>query len=152
MRQNEKSLVGIINTNIELIEALRYAIEQAGFATVTTTVYELKKGKTTLATVFGGKIPEVIVYDVALPYDDNWKFLQKVRNSADIGNARILITTTNKRALDDLIGHASHAFEITGVIGKPFDLDDLLQAVTFAAKEVRKERMLLKKNNNNNVS
>lgn len=139
---NNKIVVAIINTSVELIEALEMAFQQAGFDTVWTTVPELKQGKTTLETIFSDKRPAVIVYDVALPYKENWDYLQNVRADSSVGDARFILTTTNKRALEDIIQTDSHTFEILGLIDKPFNLDDLLIAVKAAAKEVEEERSL----------
>lgn len=152
MATRKKPVVAIINTSIELIEALSYAMQQVGYDTVTVTVYELKHKLKTLHDVFKIKRPHVIVYDVALPYQENWNFLQNMKGANEIEDAHVIITTTNKKALETLIGHKTQAFEITGVVGKPFDLDDILHAVDIACREVEKERALIQKHDTRSLT
>lgn len=152
METAKKPIVAVINTSIELIDALTYALQREGYEITAVTVYELKKGLKTLDKVFGTSKPHVIIYDVALPYQENWNFLQNLKGANEIGDARVIITTTNKKALETLIGEKTQAFEITGVVGKPFDLDDILQAVAIACKDVDKERSLVQKHDTRNLS
>lgn len=138
----KKPLIFILNTSIELIEALETAFQMEGYDTVQEVVTHIKRNKKPLRNVLQGKQPDVMVYDVGLPYKENWEFLHKLRTAPEIVGTSVIITTTNKAALERLIEEDSHAFEITGVIGKPFDLDILLKAVAEAVKEVQYQRVL----------
>ena len=137
--------VAIINTSVELIEALEIAMQEEGFITTSATVTDLKRHNTTLREVFESIEPDVIIYDVGIPYKENWEYLQKLRANPEIGNAQILITTTNKAALEKLIQKDSFAYEITGIFDKPFDLDTLLEAVRLAVKGVEGQKVLRKR-------
>jgi DNA-binding NarL/FixJ family response regulator len=70
----------------------------------------------------------VIVYDISPPYDTNWTFLKLVRSSQPAQACRFVLTTTNKPVLDKLVG-ATEAIEI---IGKPYDLERVVDAVRTA--------------------
>jgi len=70
----------------------------------------------------------VIVYDISPPYDANWRFLRLVRSSELLKGRQFVITTTNKPALERLVGD-SEALEI---IGKPYDLGRVIEAVRTA--------------------
>jgi len=67
----------------------------------------------------------VIVYDIAPPYEENWQFLQLVKDAQQAQGRQFVLTTTNKAVLERLVGQTD-AIEI---IGKPFDLDEIVTAV-----------------------
>jgi CheY-like chemotaxis protein len=69
--------------------------------------------------------PDVIVFDVSFPYDRNWVRFCEFRQADGVRDIPIVLTTTHKRALYDLVG-PTEALEI---IGKPYDLDELATTV-----------------------
>jgi CheY-like chemotaxis protein len=69
--------------------------------------------------------PDVIVFDVSFPYDHNWARYCEFRQADGVRDIPIVLTTTNKRALYDVVGGTA-ALEI---IGKPYDLNELATAV-----------------------
>ena len=62
--------------------------------------------------------PNVILFDLAIPYRQNWECLQRLIQSGLFGSIPVVLTTPNRRALDQLVGDTG-AFE---VIGTPHDL------------------------------
>jgi CheY-like chemotaxis protein len=73
-------------------------------------------------------LPDAIVYDVAPPYDTNWTFLRLMRSSKVMQNRAFVVTTTNKKALDDLIGPS----DVVELLCKPYDLEQIVEAVNHA--------------------
>ena len=69
--------------------------------------------------------PDVIVFDVSFPYDQNWMRYREFRQADGVREIPIVLTTTNTKALHDIVG-ATEAFEI---VGKPYDLDELATIV-----------------------
>jgi CheY-like chemotaxis protein len=125
-------LIAIMNTAIETIDLLRELLQDEGFAVVATYVVELKRGDQDLAAFFAAHRPQAVIYDVALPYQENWDFFrEQVLPASGLAEARFVLTTTNKAVLERLVG-PTPAIEL---VGKPFDLDALLSAVRQAVAE-----------------
>ena len=72
--------------------------------------------------------PAVFVYDISIPYDRNWRFLQLLLNTEVMQGRRLVLTTTNKMALDAMVGPT----EALEVIGKPYDIEQIVAAVAKA--------------------
>ena len=120
-----RPIVAVFNASSDTVEMLRAALEADGFHTVTGHITDLKKGDLDLIGFVEHHRPAVIVYDVSPPYEANWNFLRLVRSSAAVRACRFVLTTTNKPALDGLVGDT----ETYEIIGKPYDLDRVIAAV-----------------------
>ena len=123
-------LVAVINNSEEVVEMLRSVLEDAGYRHVSEAVLNFKRGTRPVAEFFALHDPDVLIWDVAFPYRENWDFFGQVRESGLLDRRGIVLTTTNKQALEQFIGpHA--ALEL---IGKPYDIDELLEAVHLARR------------------
>jgi DNA-binding NarL/FixJ family response regulator len=120
-----RPIIAVFNSSNDTVELLRIVLEEEGFQTVVGHIPELKKGELDLVSFIEHHAPTVIVYDISPPYDANWTFLRLVRSSEAAQGRRFVITTTNKPALDKLVG-PTDALEI---IGKPYDLRQVVVAV-----------------------
>ncbi len=69
----EGKIVAIFNTNPEVLDLVREALQDAGHATVVAHVDDLKRGRIDMVEFVEQHHPDVIVYDVAellcKPYD-----------------------------------------------------------------------------------
>ncbi len=128
-----RPVVAILNANEDLVEVLRIALEMQGFHTAGGHVTDIKRGRLGLDAFREQHRPDVLVYDVAPPYEDNWNFLQELRTSGRLEGLPVVVTTTNKVALDALVGETG-AQEI---IGKPFDIQALVRSVCAALERAR---------------
>jgi CheY-like chemotaxis protein len=124
-------IIAIFNTNQEVLDLVRESLQQAGYATVVAHIDDLKRGRLDMIQFVEEHKPDVIVYDVAPPYDTNWTFLRLMRNSKVMQRSAFVVTTTNKRALEDLIG-PNDAIEL---LCKPYDLQQLVEACTSAMEK-----------------
>jgi DNA-binding NtrC family response regulator len=67
--------------------------------------------------------PQACIYAVSMPYAASWANFQVVRQA--MSDCAWVVTTTNKRALDALVG-PTETFEIWG---KPFDIEQVVASV-----------------------
>lgn len=125
---DEQPLVGIVDTSEELADLFRLIVESEGCRTVVTYVPDLKRGQPDPETFLREYNPRVLLWDIAIPYQENWEFFRQTCQS-EAGQGRgYVLTTTNKAALETLVG-PTPAIEI---VGKPFDLEELAHALRLA--------------------
>ena len=120
-------VIAVVNSNDDTAEMLRECLCGRGFRRVVKgRVVNLAGGGADdfLAFVTEHR-PSVFVYDIPIPYEQHWAFLHRMAASDAMKGCRIVLTTTNKQALESMVG-PSGAME---VLGKPYDLDQIVSAV-----------------------
>jgi CheY-like chemotaxis protein len=123
--------VAVINSNEDTVEMLRACLQQNGFTAVATGhVPGIRNGRTDFLKFIEEHNPAVIVYDVSIPYEENWRFLHLLMSSEAMKGRKVVVTTTNKRVLEQLVGEKTDAHEI---VGKPYDLQAIVDTVRRAA-------------------
>jgi CheY-like chemotaxis protein len=125
----EFPVVAVINTNPDLVELLKARIEAAGFVVVVMHIAEIRAGLDVSAVV-AQHDPAVIVYDVVIPYERNWRFLQHLRETS-FRDRRFVITTPNADGIRKLVGKDDKVYEVLDDVG---DIDAIVQAVREAAR------------------
>jgi len=123
-----KPTIAVFNSSEDTVELLRTALEAEGFQTVAGHIPDVKKGDLDLIDFVNHHTPAVILYDISPPYDANWRFLRLVRSSESLKKHQFVLTTTNKPALEQLVGET----EALEIIGKPYDLRQVVEAVRTA--------------------
>jgi CheY-like chemotaxis protein len=122
-------VVTVINTNPDLVELLKERIESAGFIVLILHLAEIRSGLD-LGAVLNAHDPAVIVYDVVMPYDRNFRFLQHLRETT-LKGYRFVLTTPNAKALEKIVGRDEQVYE---VLDDRADIDRIVQAVREAAR------------------
>ena len=126
-------VVAVINTSPDTVEMLRTTLEHAGFLVITGYTFDIRDGRLDIDAFVSKHQPRVVVYDVAPPYDQNWRLFQHVRGLESMKARKFVITSANPRHLEQLAGRDDRIYEI---VGRPVDLD----AVVMAVKEAFKSR------------
>ncbi|HLH63983.1 MAG TPA: hypothetical protein VKV20_20085 [Ktedonobacteraceae bacterium] len=121
----ESNVVAIINSNEDIVEAIRLILGDAGFVTVGAHLVDFKKGRQDFVAFLGEYNPKVIILDIAPPYEENWNFFQLLKNSEAAKGRQFILTTTNRKVLEGLVGETV-SIEL---VGKPFDLEEIVKAV-----------------------
>jgi DNA-binding NtrC family response regulator len=122
--------IAVLNSSVDTIDMLKTRLNQRGFASVVGAhVYDFRVGGADINTFLEQHDPRVLIYDIAIPYEDNWRFLQALLAADSMTGRRIVVTTTNKKVLESMVG-PTRAFEVHG---KPYDIDLIVSAVERAA-------------------
>lgn len=122
------SVVGIINTNPDLVELLKARVEEAGFIALVLHIADVRAGLD-LGAVLEQHDPKVIVYDVVMPYERNWRLFEHLRATFFKGR-EMVITTPNASGLRRVAGTDQTILEIVDNSG---DIDQIVRAVRDAA-------------------
>ena len=131
-----RPVVAIINTSEDIVTMLSLFFASEGFQPVAGFVADFRAGRPTLAAFLEEHNPAVILWDIGLPYASNWAYFQEASAHSVVTGHQFVLTTTNKRALEALVGPtATHA-----LLGKPYELDEVLVAVQQAAATARTQR------------
>lgn len=129
--------VSVINTSKDITDILENILSGEGFSVCSKFTFEFKDNDKSFDDYIAKNKPDVIVYDIALPYRQNYLLFESLSNRKSVKNIPFVLTTTNKDALEEMVGKTS-AHEL---IGKPYDLQEIIDAVrkAFAKKLVKKE-------------
>jgi DNA-binding NtrC family response regulator len=119
-------VVAVINTSPDTIDLLRSVLQRAGIVVVSGYTFELRVGKWDIEGFVRQHQPKVVVYDIAPPYEENWRLFEHVRGLDVMANRPFVITSVNPRHVQSLVGRDERVYE---VVGKPVDLDQIVQAV-----------------------
>jgi DNA-binding NtrC family response regulator len=118
--------VAIFDASEDTVDMLRELLEIQGYQAIGGHLDDLKKGATDLLEFMDKHNPQVLIIDIAPPYDKNWAFFRMLNDTVALRERQVVLTTTNKARLDEIVGEDSGALEI---VGKPYDLNAIVQAV-----------------------
>jgi CheY-like chemotaxis protein len=124
-RSRAQPLIAVLNSSEDLLALLCRWLEGEGFDTVCETIEDLTAWRLDLPSFLAEHRPDLVVYDIAPPYEENWRVLTRLRETDALRDRRLVITTTNRAMLEWLVG-PTDALE---VVGKPYDPSELTEAV-----------------------
>jgi len=137
-RLKTAEVVAIVNTNDDLVNVLQEALRDEGVNVVTAHVRDIKAGRQNFRTFLKAHDPAVVIYDIAVPYEDNWVFFQTLRDVPEARTREFVITTVNLKVLEKRVG-STGAIEIQG--GRADDLEPVIDAVKEPLKRGRSTRV-----------
>ena len=126
-------VVALINSSPDVVDMIRITMEQAGIVLVSTFTHEVRDGEVDIEAFVRQHDPKVILYDVAPPYEANWLLFQHICSMPALKGRHFIVTTTNERHVRGLAGTNHPLFEI---VGKPYDLEQLTNAVIEAVSSL----------------
>ncbi len=124
-------VVAVLNSNDDVVELLRMVVEQAGFVVISAHVDAMKRGDSSVLELVTRHRPDVVIYDIVPPYEASWRFLELLREDV-LKGPQFVLTSTNPARVVELTGASAGA--VHEIIGKPYDLDRIVEAVTAAAR------------------
>lgn len=117
--------VAVMNTSKEITEMLTNVLENEGFTTCSTYTYYFKDHRKEFTTYVKDHKPEVILYDIAPPYKENYLLFERISKLPIAQHMPFVLTTTNKEALESFVGPTS----TLELVGKPYDLQEIVNAI-----------------------
>ncbi len=127
-------VVAVMNTSDDTVELLRVYLENEGYVVVSAHVSKLKRGELSLEEQVAEHDPQVVLFDLAPPYDKSWTFLEHIRAHPSMKGREFVLTSTNPARVRQLVGDAADE-PVHEIIGKPYDLQEIVAAVKKALGE-----------------
>ena len=121
-------IVALFNASDDTIDMVQTLLNTSGLGQTLIWCHfaDLKKGIVDFGKYMGKHNPEVVIFDLSPPYDQNWQFFKTMRDADTMKQRGVVLTTTNKNRLDEVLGEDSHALE---VVGKSKDLHQIGVAI-----------------------
>jgi hypothetical protein len=139
-RKTADGVVALFNASDDTIDMVQGLLAASGGEQTLIWCHfaDLKKGIVDFGKYMDRHNPEVVIFDLSPPYDENWIFFKTMRD-ADIMKGRgVVLTTTNKNRLDEVLGEDSHALE---VVGRPRDLQQIDAAIKSETRKAEAVRL-----------
>ena len=124
-------VVAIVDTNPEIARLLQVNLERAGCLALAVDIEDVKTGSANVKSLLQRHDPKVIVYDVAPPYEENWRFLDHLRQLTDFRNRHFVLTSVNVAAAQQALGREETVYEI---VGRDGDIREIVRAVKEASR------------------
>jgi hypothetical protein len=132
-------IVALFNASDDTVDMVQKLLIESGDAQTLIWCHfaDLKKGIVDFAKYMDKHNPEVVIFDLSPPYDENWTFFKTMRDSNAMKGRGIVLTTTNKNRLDEVLGQDSHALEVVGRTKDLRQIDAAIKAETQKAATAR---------------
>ena len=130
-----KQVVALFNASDDTVDMVQRMLGASGLHCLVGCHFtDLKKGAVDFARYMARHEPTVLIFDISPPYLENWLFFKGLCDGPAMKGRGLVLTTTNKDRLDEAVGGDSEAIEI---VGKPYDLDQIKEAIDASLKRAR---------------
>jgi CheY-like chemotaxis protein len=119
----------LFNDSAPVLKMLCEWLQEHGHECHTALLADMRQAQDDVGRFIQKHRPDVVIYDVRMPYSSSWDLLDVIRTAPALHSQPFVITTPNKRNLEQAVGPTS-AFEIGG---PDSDLRRVLNAVIAAA-------------------
>jgi len=113
----------IFDNSVDILELLVTDLQCRGCLVTTGSVSAIRHGEVDGVRLIEATAPDVVVFDVALPYEANWHVAMALQSDPRV-RVPFVLTTTNATTVRRLIGR-----DLIELVGKPYDLDTLYGVV-----------------------
>lgn len=128
---SESAVVAVVNTNPDIVRLLRVSLERSGYVTFAISMEDTRNGSVHVKALLDRHNPDVIIHDIAPPYEQNWRFLDQLRSTGEFAGRRFVITSVNARAAQQAVGRQESVYE---VLGQDTDVLQIVRAVKEATR------------------
>ena len=123
-----EGIVALFNASDDTIDMVQTLLTASGGDQTLIWCHfaDLKKGIVDFGKYMDKHNPEVVIFDLSPPYDENWRFFKTMRDAKTMKGRGMVLTTTNKARRDEVLGEDSGALE---VVGRKEDLQQIAAAI-----------------------
>ena len=124
--------VVVLNDSARVLKMLCDWLQRRGHHCDTALLSDMPQAHEEVGRFILKHRPDVVIYDVGMPYASSWDLLEVIRTSPPLQSQPFVITTPNKRKLEEAVGLTS-ALEIGGREEDLRRVSKALEAATDAA-------------------
>jgi len=137
--QTAEGVVALFNASDDTIDMIQKLLtaSDSGQTLIWCHFADLKKGIVSFDKYIAKHNPEIVIFDLSPPYDENWRYFKTMRDNKIMQRRGIVLTTTNKARLDEVLGEDSHALEVVGRTKDLREIDAAIKAQTGKAETIR---------------
>ena len=138
-KKTAQGIVALFNASDDTIDMVQKLLTDSGRDQTLIWCHfaDLKKGVIDFGKYMDKHNPEVVIFDLSPPYDENWRFFKTMRDAKTMKGRGVVLTTTNKNRLDEVLGEDSHALEVVGKSKDLQQIDAAIKAETRKAEALR---------------
>jgi CheY-like chemotaxis protein len=118
--------IAIVNSNQAILETVTLLLEEEGYHAIPVLAQTFSTEEEGFSQFMAEHTPQVVLWDIGPPYDVNWQRFQQIKSLPQMQECPYILTTTDIKRLEEITGAAGEALEI---VGKPFDLEKMLNAI-----------------------
>ena len=120
----------IVNANEDTLTLVGQLLEAEGFRTWGVRAWELQHGRVKPRALLQLVRPDVVVYDISVPFDLSWAYYASFRGLPEMQGVPVVLSTTNRKGAEALTGPG-----VLELLLKPYDIAQLVERVRGALGE-----------------